>query len=91
MICCSSGAKRRRTAKQKAADDLAAAQEKADYQTKMAQVQKLAKDLQQAQDEARDNLEASMVLATLCEKGVVSIDDNFKVTLSQTGEALNNQ
>ena len=66
-----------------------AQQEKEEIKESLQKIQKLTADLQEAQDAARENVEAAVVLSALEEKGVVSIDQAFNVTLSQTGEQLN--
>ena len=53
------------------------------------QVRKLQQDLQEAQDTARENVEAAVVLTNMQQKGLIHIDEGFNVTLSQTGEKLN--
>ena len=83
------GAKRRRTAKQKQAEDLAEEQERADVQNKLTKIQKLTEDLQKAEDAARENVEAAVVLSTMQAKGIINIDQAFNVTLNQTGESMN--
>ena len=58
---------------------------------RISQITKLQQDLQKAEDNARENLEAAVVLNNMQEKGIVNIDESFKVTLNQTGEALNQE
>ena len=58
---------------------------------KLAQLERLQRELQEAHAQARENVEAAVVLTNMQEKGIINIDDGFNVTLNQTGEKLNLQ
>ena len=55
----------------------------------LAQLGRLQEDLRKAEEAARENVEAAVILTTMQTKGIINIGDGFNVTLNHTGELIN--
>ena len=55
----------------------------------LAQLGRLQEDLRKAEEAARENVEAAVIITTMQKKGIINIDDGFNVTYNQTGELIN--
>ena len=73
--------KRRRTAKEKAADDLMQKQSSEVVQNKLAQIAQLEEDLKIARQAAQENLSAAKLMSDLQHQNVIHVDEFNNVTL----------